>query len=144
MKKALGRWQMPKIMFFESIKFPSEKMMFFVQKNIRLENIGSRSRSWSRIFNVSVSEGVVSVSNGQVTVSDDEGSVSVSNDEAETPSLMLAYHNIKPFSTIGNRHSYSIQVNNHNVGCDQVHNQTSKISNLKSYTHWQFDIITDN
>ena len=38
---------------------------------------------------VSVSEGVVSVSNGQVlvSVSDDEVLVSVSDDEAETPSL---------------------------------------------------------
>ena len=65
--------------------------MFFVKKNIRQEKIGSLS--WSRIWKVSVSEGVVSVSNGQVSVSvlvsDDEVSVliSVSDDEAETPSL---------------------------------------------------------
>ena len=58
-----------------------------------MKNIGSRSRSWSRIFKVSVSEGVVSVSNGQVSVSvlvsDDEVSVSVSDDVAETLSLAI-------------------------------------------------------
>ena len=57
--------------------------------------------SRSRILKVTVSEGVVSVSNGQVSVSDDSVSVSVSvsisvsvsvsvsDDEAETPSLKL-------------------------------------------------------
>ena len=49
-----------------------------------------------RILKVLVSEGVVSVSNGQVSVlvsvSDDEVSVSVSDYEAETPSLV-------PFTT---------------------------------------------
>ena len=50
--------------------------------------IGSRSR----ILKVSVSEGVVSVSNGQflvsVSVSNDEVSVLVLDYEAETPSLL--------------------------------------------------------
>ena len=45
---------------------------------------GSQSRSWSLILKASVSEGVVSVSNGQVLVLDDE----VSDDEAETLSLV--------------------------------------------------------
>ena len=54
-----------------------------------MKSIGSRSRSWSRILKVSVLEGVVSISSGQVlvsvsvSVSVDE--VSVSDSEAETP-----------------------------------------------------------
>ena len=64
-----------------------KKLCFSCRKIFDKKNIGSRSRSWSRILKVSVSEGVVSVSNGQVLVSDDE--VSVSDDEAETPSLVF-------------------------------------------------------
>ena len=59
----------------------SERKCFLCTKIFDQKNIGSRSRSWTRILKVSVSEGVVSVS-------DDEVSVSVLDDEAETPSLV--------------------------------------------------------
>ena len=70
-----------------------KKRCFSWRKIFDKKNIGSRSRSWSRILKVSVSEGVVSVSNGKVlvlvSVSDDSVSVSVSfSDEAKTPSLV--------------------------------------------------------
>ena len=65
-----------------------KKLCFTIKKLFDKKNIGSRPR----ILKVSVSEGVVSVSNGQVSVSvlvsDDEVSVSVSVNEAETPSLV--------------------------------------------------------
>ena len=51
---------------------------FSCRKIFDKKYIGSRSRSWSRILKFSVSEGVVSVLNGQVSVSDDEVSVLVS------------------------------------------------------------------
>ena len=54
---------------------------FFCRKIVNKKNIWSRSRSWSWILKVSVSQGVVSISDGQV-------SVSVSDDEVETPSLV--------------------------------------------------------
>ena len=59
-----------------------KKISFLCRKIFDKTNIGSLSRSWSLILKVSVSEGVVSVSNGQVSVS---FSFSVSDDEAETP-----------------------------------------------------------
>ncbi len=52
----------------------------------------SRSRSWSQILKVLVSEGVVLISEGLVSVSD--GQVSVSDLEAETQSLVV---NMKAF-----------------------------------------------
>ena len=66
-----------KIFLVKELRFPCRII-------IDKKNIGSRSR----IFKVSVSEGVVSVSNGQVSVSDDEVLVSVSDDETETPWLV--------------------------------------------------------
>ena len=57
-----------------------KKYVFCVEKYSTRKILGLGLGSWSRILKVSVSEGVVSVSKGQVLVS-------ISADEAETPLL---------------------------------------------------------
>ena len=62
------------------------KLCFLCRKIFDKKNIGAWTRS--RILKVSVSEGVVSVSNGQVLVSVSISDDEVSDDQAETPSLV--------------------------------------------------------